>query len=61
MKLRQETSTRQGKEHRRRLEFAMFAPQKAAQADLDAWVDDLTDEEMDRLWGYRVEVHRDIT
>lgn len=39
----------------------MFAPQKAAQADLDAWVDDLTDEEMDRLWGYSVEVHRDIT
>ena len=66
----------------------MFAPQKAAQADLDGWVANLTneefaqmlgpswaamtarqrvlypdlpDEEMDRLWGYSVEVHRDIT
>ncbi len=44
------TAPTQRRQHRKR-ELAMFMPQKAAQADPDAWVDGLTDAEFARMLG----------
>ena len=55
MKLYEKTTTRQGKRHRRRLEFAMFAPvnvvRRGVEQGPDGWVDELTDEEFGDVIG----------
>ena len=44
------TQPSQSRQRRRRLELEIFRP-KAAQGDPDAWIDDLTDDELADLLG----------